>query len=166
MKSKIDKELMFKKYYENKSFCQIAREMGFDDSHIRKTIQKCIANGEITERKLEKIPRVRKPREKPLPKPEPKPREFVKPKIVREYPPTYDYPVKCDKKCSIQCIYGCQSSATMGNEYGCKCNYLLCTNHSRGCPPDQCTKFVQVDKDHEKLLPKLFRSAINGDKKL
>ncbi len=76
MKSNIDKESMFKKYYEGKSFCQIAREMGFDDSHIRRTIQKCIANGEITERVSEKKPRVRKPK------------EFVKPKIVRDYQPT------------------------------------------------------------------------------
>ena len=166
MKSKIDKELMFKKYSENKTYAQIARELGFDRSYITRAIKKCVANGELAERpKMEKIPRVRKPRTTPRPKAEPKPKTYVKPKIVREYPPTYDYPVECDRERSRNCVYG-RDRSNMSTLYTCNCNYLLCTNHSRGCPPNRCTKFVQVDKDHEKLLPKLFRSAINGDKKL
>lgn len=59
--------------------------------------------------------------------------------------------VKCNLETSRNCIYGVADTA---NIYSPLCNYLICEHHSRGCPPDKCDKFVQVDKDHPRKLSK------------
>lgn len=59
--------------------------------------------------------------------------------------------VQCDLQISRQCIYGVADTA---NAFSPLCNYLLCEGHSRGCPPDKCDKFVQIDKDHPRKLSK------------
>ena len=67
--------------------------------------------------------------------------------------------VVCTSKISKTCIYGA-SEFDVKLPYKARCNYLLCTGHSRGCSPKECDKYVQIDKEHpreESVSKKLWK---------
>ena len=66
--------------------------------------------------------------------------------------------VKCNLETSKNCIYGIADTA---NAFSPLCNYLLCEGHSRGCRPDNCDKFVHVDKDHPRKMSKSAKDLFN-----
>lgn len=59
--------------------------------------------------------------------------------------------VRCSDKISATCIYGV-SRFERSKALGARCNYILCEGHMRGCSPDQCDKYVKIDKDHPRKL--------------
>lgn len=50
--------------------------------------------------------------------------------------------IKCTPSVSTQCIWGYSTAVRSCG----LCDYILRAGHSRGCPPDKCTKFEQITK--------------------
>lgn len=67
-------------------------------------------------------------------------------KIVREYPPIPEgvKVVNCTPRISRTCIYGFEQASS---ESMC-CQYSLCENQSRPCPPEACWKYSRVSRQN------------------
>lgn len=67
-------------------------------------------------------------------------------KIMREYPPIPEgvEVVNCTPRVSRTCIYGFEQAS---NESMC-CQYSLCENQSRPCPPEFCWKYSRVSRQN------------------
>lgn len=117
----ISKELsqrIQQRYREGVGFDAMAEEFGLNKHTIRKHCDHL--------RQMGRLPKVQQ-----------KIIRHTKEKKLNEYFDVWnDKAVYCDRKRANKCLFG--TCATAAN----KCDYILITGHSRGCPSEQCHRYL------------------------
>lgn len=118
----------------------IALKMGQNPSGVSRKIARLIKDGYLTKRPS--IPRERKKRFNFN-------RQTEKPVITESIEP-----VNCrdNMKISKTCVFGVENP----NPDVQKCRFSLCTDRCRSmiCPPERCTCYQKIDKDHKRAVVK------------
>ena len=139
-----NKALIIEMYMAGEKIKTIAEATGISMQTLPKHIQRLKQRGEIPPgRRKEILPRdVEVKPKKELPKPK------TKKQTLDELAKVWnEEPVKCCTSVSKKCIWGMCQTQSLSNVSANLCNYCFINSHSRGCPYEECHRFVPITKN-------------------